>query len=113
MKDIISFSDFEKLDIRAGTITSCGVVEGSEKLVKLTVDFGKELGERQIIAGISKWYECNELVGKQALFVVNLEPRKLMGLESQGMILALGAHDDNKPILIVPEEPVEKGASAS
>lgn len=113
MKDIVSFNDFTKLDIRVGTILSCSVVEGSEKLVNLKVDLGFEIGERQIVAGISKWYECNELVGKQVLFVVNLEPRKIMGLESQGMLLALGASEDNKPILIVPDEKIENGESAS
>ncbi|MFC1755798.1 hypothetical protein ACFLZK_00180 [Patescibacteria group bacterium] len=112
MKETVSFNDFIKLDVRAGEILSCGVVENSEKLVNLKVDFG-ELGERQIIAGISKWYECDDLVGKQVLFVVNLEPRKIMGLESQGMLLALGASEDSKPILIVPNERVENGESVS
>jgi methionine--tRNA ligase beta chain len=112
MKEIVKFEDFIKLDIRAGEILNCSVVEGSEKLVKMQVDFG-DLGERQVIAGISKWYECGDLVGKQFLFVVNLEPRKLMGLESQGMVLALGAVDGGRPIMIVPEEPVDNGELVS
>lgn len=112
MKDIINFKDFTKLDIRAGEILNCGVVEGSDKLVRMQVDFGN-LGERQVIAGISKWYECSDLVGKQFLFVVNLELRRIMGLESQGMVLALGAVDDGRPVMIVPEEPVDNGELVS
>ena len=108
MKDIINFEDFTKLDIRAGEVLNCGVVEGSDKLVKMQVDFG-DLGEKQVIAGISKWYECGDMIGKQLLFVVNLEPRKLMGLESQGMLLALGAVDGGRPVLIVPDELVDNG----
>jgi len=112
MKEIIKFEDFIKIDIRAGEVLSCGVVEGSDKLVKMQVDFG-DLGEKQIVAGISKWYECGDLIGKQFLFVVNLEPRNLMGLESQGMVLALGASEGGRPTMIIPEEPVENGENLS
>jgi methionyl-tRNA synthetase len=83
----ISFEDFQKVDIRAGKITAAEPVPKSEKLLKLTVDFG-EIGFRQVVAGIAKSYSPERLVGNTAAFVVNLAPRKIMGLESHGMILA-------------------------
>lgn len=83
----ITFDDFLKVDIRAGRITSAERVPKSEKLLKFTVNFG-ELGTRQILAGVGKSYEPETLVDKTAMFVVNLAPRKMMGLESHGMILA-------------------------
>ncbi len=110
-KHNIQFPDFQKIDIRAGTIVSCGVVEGSNKLLKLEVDFG-ELGKRQILAGIYAWYEPNELVGLQTMFVVNMEPRTIMDLESQGMLLALEVDKDDKPVLLVPKSQVTNGSSA-
>ncbi|MBW6441316.1 methionine--tRNA ligase, partial [Patescibacteria group bacterium] len=86
-KPIIKFEDFAKIDIRLGTILSAEGVEGSEKLIKMEVDFG-EIGKRQIIAGIKAWYSPETIVGKQLPFIINIEPRKMMGLESQGMVLA-------------------------
>jgi len=83
----IEFDDFLKIDIRAGKITAAERVLKSDKLLKLTVDFGA-MGSRQIIAGIGKSYSPEVLVGTITSFVVNLAPRKLMGLESHGMILA-------------------------
>lgn len=83
----IPFDDFKKVDIRAGRITSAERVPKSEKLLKLIVNFG-ELGNRQILAGIGKSYEPEAVLDKTATFVVNLAPRKMMGLESHGMILA-------------------------
>lgn len=97
----ITIDDFLKLDIRVGTVLQAEEVPGSEKLIKQRVDFG-ELGERQILSGIKKWYKPEQLVGKQFVYVVNLEPRMMMGLESQGMILCAGS---KKP---VPSKPVVK-----
>ncbi len=85
-ESFISIEDFAKLDLRIGTIVACEVVAGSDKLVKSQVDFGP-LGMRQVLSGIRKTYSPEELVGKQALFVVNLKPRKMMGFDSQGMML--------------------------
>ena len=82
----ISFDDFKKTELRIGQIKSAEAVEGSEKLLKLTVDFG-EAGERQILSGIAKTYTPESLVNVRAAFVFNLEPRKLMGIESQRVIL--------------------------
>jgi len=83
----IGFDDFEKVDIRAGLIMAAETVPKSEKLLRLQVDFGP-LGTRQVLAGIAKSYSVASLVGITAAFVVNLAPRKMMGLDSHGMILA-------------------------
>lgn len=93
--DVISFEDFLKVDVRAGWIESAERVPKSDKLLKLSVDFGP-LGKRQILAGIGKQYSPETVTGEMAAFVVNLAPRKMMGLESHGMIMA----GDN-----IPEEP--------
>jgi methionyl-tRNA synthetase len=82
----ISFEDFVKVDLRVGTIKSCESVEGSKKLYKMQIDFGK-LGKRQILAGVAKMFSPEQLIDKQGVFVVNLAPRKIMGIESNGMML--------------------------
>lgn len=102
-----TIDDLVKLDIRVGTFKEVTPVEGSEKLYKEIVDFGPELGERQILSGIQKFFEPSDLIGKQALFIVNLEPRTMMGQESQGMLLAVD--DENGPVLLMPEKPVPNG----
>jgi methionine--tRNA ligase beta chain len=84
---MISIDDFKKVEIRAGKIISAERVEGSEKLLKLSVDFGEE-NTRQVISGIAKYVSIEELVDITCAFVTNLEPRSLMGLESQAMIMA-------------------------
>lgn len=96
----ITFDDFLKVDIRAGHILAAERVPKSDKLLKLTVNFGAEIGTRQILAGIGKDYMPESIVGLRAAFVVNLPPRKMMGLESHGMILA------------APHVPEEAGHSA-
>jgi len=84
--EFITIDDFIKLDLRVGTIVECEIVEGSEKLLKSQVDFG-DLGMRQVLSGIKKYYTSEVMKGKQALFVINLKPRKMMGHSSQGMML--------------------------
>ena len=85
---MITFNDFQKIEIKIGTILSAEKVEDSEKLLKLSVDFG-EPSPRQVVSGIAKTFrEPQKLIGKQFAFVTNLEPRSIMGLESQAMILA-------------------------
>ena len=102
----ISYDDFAKLDIKIGTITEVTVVEGADKLLQLTVDIGGEV--RQIISGIREFFaDPTELVGKQCPFLVNLEPRTIRGLESQGMILAAG--DDDSFALLHPHKELESG----
>jgi methionine--tRNA ligase beta chain len=105
---MISIDELEKLDIRIGTIISVEQVPGSEKLYKETVDFGPEVGEKQILSGIQKYFTPEDLIGKQALFIVNLEPREMMGLTSEGMLLATDG--ENGPVLIMPEEKVPNGS---
>ena len=105
---MISFEDFKKLEIRVGRIESAENIEGSEKLLKLLVDFGEQ-GKRQILAGLAKYYQPIDLTDLEAVFAFNLEPRTLMGLESQGMILAVDGKN-GKPILLKPAEDVEPGS---
>ena len=111
IKDLITFNDFEKLDIRVGTITAVSEVAKSNKLMKLTVDFGDH--ERSILAGIKKERENPaEIEGKQALFVVNLPEQKMAGEVSQGMLFDIGYADKLKPCLAMPEVPMPNGSRA-
>ena len=111
VKATVSFEDFEKLDIRAGTIVSVEDVAKSNKLMKLTVDFGDHT--RSILAGIKQERsDPQEIEGKQALFVVNLAERKMAGEVSQGMLFDIGYADGLTPCLLVPERPVPDGARA-
>ncbi|OGI98617.1 methionine--tRNA ligase subunit beta [Candidatus Nomurabacteria bacterium RIFCSPLOWO2_02_FULL_40_10] len=105
---MLSFEDFQNVDLRVGKVVSAERVEGSEKLLKLQVDLGAEFGERQIIAGVGKVYEPDSLVGKEIIIVTNLEPRSLMGLESQGMLLA--ADSESGPILLIPDKDAKPGS---
>jgi len=111
IKDLISFEDFEKLDIRVGTILSVCEVEKSNKLMKLMVDFGDHT--RSILAGIKQERENpREIENKQALFVVNLPERKMAGEVSQGMLFDIGYADGVKPCLAMPENPIPNGTRA-
>ena len=102
----VPYRDFEKLDLRIAKIKEAERVEGSEKLLVLQVDVGGE--EKQIIAGIGKFYEPKSLIGREIVIIANLEPRVVMGLESQGMLLAANAQG-NRPVLLKPEEEVPSG----
>lgn len=111
VKEEISFSDFEKLDIRVGTITRVSGIERSKKLVKLTVDFGDHC--RSILAGIKRERDDpKEIEGKQALFVLNLPEKKMAGELSQGMLFDIGYADGIIPCLAIPEVPVPNGSRA-
>jgi len=111
IKELIAFEDFEKLDIRVGTIITVTEVEKSEKLMKLTVDFGDH--SRSIIAGIKQERENPaEIEGKQALFVVNMPERKMAGELSQGMLFDIGYEDKLVPCLAMPERNVPNGSRA-
>lgn len=103
---MITYDDFAKLELAVGTITAAERVEGSDKLLKLGVNLGEET--RQIVAGIGKSYEPETLMGRQIVVIKNLEPRKLMGLESQGMLLA--ADSSEGPTFLTPEAPVNPGS---
>jgi len=111
VKPNVTIEDLQKLDIRVGTIDAVDDVEGSKKLVKLTVNFGDHT--RSILAGMKQEREDpGEIAGRQALFVVNLPPRKMAGVESQGMLFDLGYEDGVVPVLAVPESPVPDGTRA-
>lgn len=98
----ITYDDFKKVEMKVGKILSAEAVEGSERLLKLSVDFA-ENSPRQIVSGIAKYFpEASSLVGKKVAFVTNLEPRKLMGLESNGMILAAKS-GENLAIMEAPD----------
>ena len=98
MTETISFEEFKKLDIRIGKVISAEAVVGSEKLIKMEVDLGSD--HRQILAGILQYYKPKDLIGKSFVFLANLETKKMMGLESQGMILC--ADHDGEPICLAP-----------
>lgn len=103
---MVNIDDFIKLEFKVGTVLEASDIEGSERLLKLIVDLGEEK-PRQILSGIKQWYSPEDLVDKQFVFIANLEPRMMMGLESQGMILAA---DGEKPVPLIPQEHVPSGS---
>jgi tRNA-binding protein len=111
VKPAITIADLDKIDIRVGTIVSVEDVSGSEKLVRLIVDFGNH--QRSILAGM-KQERANPraIEGTRALFVVNLEPRKMMGEISEGMLFDIGYADGLQPVLVIPESMVPNGTRA-
>jgi tRNA-binding protein len=111
VKSPIGMDVLEKIDVRVGTIERVEDVAGSEKLVRLIVEFGDH--KRTILSGMKQERENpREIEGKQALFVVNLAPRKMMGEISEGMLFDIGYADGVKPALAVPERPMPNGARA-
>lgn len=108
IKPTISIDELQKIDIRVGRIELVEEVNGSDKLVKLNVDFGDH--KRQILAGIKQERASpKEIEGKQALFVVNLKPKKMMGEVSEGMLFDIGYADEIVPVLAVPEKEIPNG----
>ncbi len=110
LKPEIVFDDFAKIDIRIGTVTAAEKMPKSDKLLKLTVDSG--LDKRTILSGIAKHYSPEDILGKQVTFIANLAPRKMMGMESQGMIL-MAEDKDGKLRLLQPNETVAPGSTVS
>ena len=106
-KDNITFADFIKNDIRIGEVVDATLVEGSSKLIELTVNMGEDYGTRTVFTGMQKWYTPEDFKGKKFLFVANLEPKKMMGKESQGMIMS--ADKDGSPLLIEVSNNYEVG----
>lgn len=104
----INYEEFSKVKLRVAEILSAERVEGSDKLLKLQVSLGNN-ETRQIVAGIGKQYQPEELTNKKIIIVANLEPRKLMGLESQGMLLAASTEEVG-PILLTPDVNIDPGA---
>jgi len=105
--ETIDIETFRRIDLRIGIVKEAQRVEGSKKLIRLVVDLGTEL--RQIVAGLAQWYRPEDLVGKRVVVVANLKPRKLMGIESQGMLLA-AVDSKGVPHLLTVEGDVEPGA---
>jgi tRNA-binding protein len=111
VKPAISFDTLNQIDVRVGSIERVEDVQGSDKLVKLTVNFGDH--KRTILAGLKQERDDpKEIEGKQALFVVNLPPKKMMGQVSEGMLFDIGYADGVLPALVVPERPVPDGVRA-
>jgi len=107
---MIKYSDLEKIELKVAKILDAEKIEGSKKLIKLRVSLGEE--ERQIIAGIGKVYAPENLINKEIIVVANLEPRQLIGQESQGMLLA--AHGENgDPVILTPEKETPPGSQIS
>ncbi len=103
---MISIDDFLKVELKVGTVLEAEEVEGAEKLIKLLVDLAED-EPRQILAGVKQWYKPKDLKGKQVVIVANLEPRMMMGLESQGMMLAADSEDG--PIFLTVPKSVPPG----
>jgi methionine--tRNA ligase beta chain len=111
IKPAITVAELERIDIRVGTIVSVEDVSGSDKLVRLVVDFGDH--QRNILAGMKQERtDVSAIAGTQALFVVNLEPKKMMGELSEGMLFDIGYADGVQPVLAVPESRVPNGTRA-
>ncbi|MEM2962912.1 MAG: methionine--tRNA ligase subunit beta [Candidatus Anstonellales archaeon] len=103
----VSYGDFAKLELVVGQITEAEKVQGSDKMLKLVVDIGKE--KRTVMAGIAKNHHPADLIGLKVAFLANIAPRKIMGVESRGMILA-ASEDGETAILIVPQRNAKNGA---
>ena len=111
IKPAISLEALNQIDIRVGTILAIDDVPNSDKLLQLRLSFGDH--ERTIVAGMkAERANPQEIVGRQALFVVNLEPRKMRGVMSQGMLFDIGYADGVRPVLATPENPVPDGTRA-
>lgn len=109
-EEYITIDDFQKVKAKIGTVVTAEAVPDSDKLIRFELDFGEET-PRQILSAIRGWYpEPEKLIGKQLLFVVNLAPRKMRGLESNGMLMAVDG-PDGTPVFLVPETPVTPGTS--
>ena len=109
MEGIISFVDWQKLDLRVGKILKVEEIEGADKLYKLEVDVGKEIGKKTVCAGIKQHYSKDELKGKKIIVFINLAPRKMKGIESQGMLLAAVSENESSVVLLAPEKDAEVG----
>jgi methionyl-tRNA synthetase len=113
--EYISYEEFKKMDIRVGTIKEIEPVPETDKLVKCQIDFNEvdedgNLKLRQIVSGIREYYpELGKLIGKQVLYIINLEPRKIKGFESNGMLMAVDGLD-GKPVFLTPEVEVNNGS---
>ena len=97
-KDMIAFPDFNKLDLRVGEVKEASLVEGSKNLILMQVDLGEDYGTVEILSGLAKFYTPEDLTSNKYIFLANLEPKKLMGRDSNGMILVI---DDPEKYLLI------------
>jgi len=109
LKEQIKYSDFTKLDMRVGKVLFAEDIPKSNKLLRLSVDFGA-LGELRVLSGIKKWYLPEDLTEKKFVFLVNLEPREMLGLKSEAMILAVDSAAKKRPFLISVDSNVASGS---
>ncbi len=105
---MIDLKQFQEMDLRVGKIIQAEKIINSQKLLRLVVDIGEE--ERQIVAGLSEFYQPEEIIDREVIVITNLEPRIILGIESQGMILAANSQ---KPVLLKPDEEVPPGTKIS
>lgn len=112
MTEQIKFKNWQKIDLRVGKIIKVENIEGADKLYKLEVDLG-ELGKRVICAGLKEHYSKDNLKGKSIIMIVNLEPREMRGIKSEGMLLGAVSDDEKEVVLISPEKDVEVGMRVS
>lgn len=108
MKPAINYEDFDKLELRVGLVAEVGLPEWSNKLVRMRVDFGDELGERIIFSGIRKWYGQDELLGKRFVYVLNMEAKKMGDEQSEGMMIMVDSGE--KPILVPVADDLPAGS---
>jgi methionyl-tRNA synthetase len=111
MAETIQFDDFQKVELRVGTVLKAEAHPNADKLLVLQVDLGTE--QRQVIAGMRAYYTPEEIVGKQIIVVTNLAPRQMRGLESQGMLLAASSDDRSQVVLLTVDRPLPAGATIS
>ncbi len=109
MNEYVTYEEFAKLDIRIAKVNRAERIPGTKKLLKLFLDVG-ELGTRQVVAGIAEEYSPSDLIGKQVVYLSNLQPKKIRGEISQGMILAAGCEEGGKPVLLQPQKDVSAGS---
>jgi methionyl-tRNA synthetase len=106
---IVSFDEWSKLDLRVGQIVKVEEIENADKLYKLTIDLG-DFGKRIVCAGLKQHYGKTDLLDKRIILFVNLNPRKMKGIESRGMILAAVNEKEDKVVFITPEDEIELGS---
>lgn len=113
VEGIVEFNEWQVIDLRVAQIKKVEDIPGADKLYKLTVDVGEEVGERTICAGIKQHYSKEELTGKKITVFINLKPRLMKGIESQGMLLAAVSEDHSEVVLVCPEKDIEVGCRIS
>jgi methionyl-tRNA synthetase len=109
----IEFSDWDKIHLRVAEIIEVEDIEGADKLYRLTLDVGEEIGKRTICAGLKAYYTKKELKNKKIILFFNLKPRLMKGIVSEGMLLAASSNNHEKVVLISPEKDIENGSRIS